>query len=77
MDASADGYIRGEACTALALYPASSASTAAVFILGSAVGQDGRSSSLTAPNGPAQQRVIAAALQASDVDQASILGTSS
>ena len=39
---------------------------------GSAVGQDGRSSALTAPNGPAQQAVLLAAvgnarLQPSDV----------
>ena len=31
---------------------------------GSAVGQDGRSSSLTAPNGPAQQLLIATTLAA-------------
>ena len=35
------------------------------LIVGSAVGQDGRSSSLTAPNGPAQQAVIRSALQLS------------
>jgi len=29
---------------------------------GGAVGQDGRSSSLTAPNGPAQQALVAATL---------------
>ena len=77
MDASADGYVRAEACAALALYPASSATTGAVFILGSAIGQDGRSSSLTAPNGSAQQRVIAAALQSANTDQASVSGTRS
>jgi acyl transferase domain-containing protein len=32
------------------------------IILGSAINQDGRSSSLTAPNGPAQQEVLRAAL---------------
>ena len=35
------------------------------LIVGAAVGQDGRSSSLTAPNGPAQQNVIRSALQQS------------
>ncbi len=34
------------------------------FVPGSAVGQDGRSSALTAPNGPAQQAVITAVLEA-------------
>ena len=35
---------------------------AQILLRGTAVGQDGRSSSLTAPNGPAQQAVISAAL---------------
>ena len=35
---------------------------ALMVLKGTAVGQDGRSSSLTAPNGPAQQAVISAAL---------------
>jgi len=53
------------------LYPA---------VQGSAVGQDGRSSSLTAPNGPAQQLLIvatlaAARLQASDVALLAVHGT--
>ena len=77
MDASADGYVRGEGCMVLALAPAGSAVTAAVLIMGSAVGQDGRSSSLTAPNGPAQQRVNVAALLAAGVNWTSILGASS
>ena len=47
---------------------------------GSAVGQDGRSSSLTAPNGPAQQLLIttalaAARMQASDVALTAVHGT--
>ena len=41
------------------------AAPAPLFVVpGSAVGQDGRSSALTAPNGPAQQAVIGAALEA-------------
>ena len=38
------------------------------ILVGTAVNQDGRSSSLTAPSGPAQQGVIAAALAAGSVD---------
>ena len=34
-----------------------------VGVLGSAVRQDGRSASLTAPNGPAQQGLVVAALR--------------
>ena len=51
----------------------SSASAAAgggaplALLLGAAVNQDGRSSSLTAPNGPAQQAVIQAALSQAGV----------
>jgi 3-oxoacyl-(acyl-carrier-protein) synthase len=37
---------------------------AAVVLHGCALNQDGRSSSLTAPNGPAQQALIRSALQA-------------
>lgn len=38
-------------------------SQAAVLLHGAALNQDGRSSSLTAPNGPAQQALIRSALQ--------------
>lgn len=86
LDAAADGYVRGEACHMLLLAPAATASvrgahsTPIAVLVGSAVDQDGRSSSLTAPNGPAQQQVIAAALAdagvvAGYVDQLSMHGT--
>lgn len=72
LDASADGYVRGESCTALSV----SAITESVgdseednrvpspllILAGSAVNQDGRSSSLTAPNGPAQQELLISAM---------------
>lgn len=38
-----------------------------VLLRGSAINQDGRSSSLTAPNGPAQQAVVRAALSGASV----------
>ena len=72
LDAAADGYVRGEALLVMLLSaaPAPPAgrggghapTAAAVVLAGAAVNQDGRSSSLTAPNGPAQQAVIRAAL---------------
>ena len=78
LDASADGYVRGEACGVLLLQTAHThsqgpdvltaangvklGSNALAVVRGSAVGQDGRSSSLTAPNGPSQQQAIREAL---------------
>mgnify|MGYP001806729432 CR=1 FL=1 len=71
LDAAADGYVRGEACGVFllgALPPAgaegSAASAPLAWIAAAAVNQDGRSSSLTAPNGPAQQAVMCEALAA-------------
>lgn len=74
LDKAADGYVRSEACVVLHLSASNSkdaengASSAliheGVVLCGTFVNQDGRSSSLTAPNGPAQQRVLRGALQA-------------
>ena len=57
-DARADGYARGEACGGVAL----GGGNAGLSLHGSAVRQDGRSASLTAPNGQAQQGLLTAAL---------------
>jgi acyl transferase domain-containing protein len=74
LDASADGYVRGEACRTLALAPlpaskgeySADATTVESWplgiILGSAVNTNGRASTLTAPNGPAQQLLLRQAL---------------
>ena len=67
LDASADGYVRAEACTVFLLSLASSVTdpdASILYLAGTCVNQDGRSSSLTAPNGPSQQSVIRGALQA-------------
>lgn len=69
LDAAAGGYVRGEAVAGMMMQACETldeskqrpASTIAV-VLSSAVNQDGRSTSLTAPNGPAQQEVIRCAL---------------
>ena len=64
-DARADGYARGEACAAGALVATStrgaSAAAPPARVRGCAVRQDGRSASLTAPNGQAQQGLLRAA----------------
>ena len=70
LDASADGYVRGEACGVISLTTKSADGALGLF-RSSIVHQDGRSSSLTAPNGPSQQETIRRALIAGglDVDQ--------
>ena len=59
-DVRADGYARGEAIGAFACRLGKE--DAVVWMVGSAVRQDGRSASLTAPNGQAQQGVLVASL---------------
>lgn len=75
-DAEASGYARGEGCGLVALKRLSDATRDRDAILavirGSAVNHNGRSSSLVAPNGPAQQEVIRQALTNGDVDPARV-----
>ena len=63
-DRRADGYVRSEACCSTVLSAGGSSNEIGphVALRGSAVRQDGRSASLTAPNGQAQQELLAAAL---------------
>ncbi|MEP7308970.1 MAG: MupA/Atu3671 family FMN-dependent luciferase-like monooxygenase [Acidobacteriota bacterium] len=83
-DASADGYVRSEGCGVIAIKRLADAVAAGdrihAVIRGSAVNQDGRSNGFTAPNGPAQERVIrralaAASCQPSDVGYVETHGT--
>jgi acyl transferase domain-containing protein len=66
-DARADGYVRSEGCALIVLKRLSDALTDGdrmlAVIKGTAVNQDGRSSGLTVPNGPAQEAVIKEALR--------------
>ncbi|OBI22961.1 polyketide synthase [Mycobacterium sp. E2327] len=70
-DAAADGYVRGEGCGVVVVKRLEDAirdgDRIRAVIRGSAVNQDGASGGLTVPNGVAQQRVIAEALQCAGV----------
>ncbi len=78
LDAAADGYVRSEAAAATLLRtvgvhdPEASSPDSAIVLLAAAVNQDGKSSSLTAPNGPAQQALIKAALQVAHLAAAEV-----
>lgn len=65
-DADADGYIRSEGCGVVLMKRLSDAQCDGdrIFglVRGTAINQDGRSSGLTAPSGPAQESVIRDAL---------------
>ncbi len=83
-DASADGYCRGEGVGAVVLKRLSDAladgDEVLAVIRGTAVNQDGRSASLTAPNGLAQEAVIrqalgVAGLEGREVDYVECHGT--
>jgi acyl transferase domain-containing protein len=71
-DQAADGYVRGEGCGMVVLKRASDAladgDRILALIRGIAANQDGPSSGLTAPHGPAQQAVIRAALANGGID---------
>ena len=66
-DAAADGYVRGEGCGVIVVKRLQDAirdgDRIRAVIRGSAINQDGASGGLTVPNGGAQQRVIAKALE--------------
>jgi acyl transferase domain-containing protein/NADPH:quinone reductase-like Zn-dependent oxidoreductase/acyl carrier protein len=66
-DAAADGYVRGEGCGVIVIKRLEDAirdgDHIRAVIRGSAINQDGASGGLTVPNGVAQQRVIADALE--------------
>ena len=75
-DAAADGYVRGEGCGMVVLKRLADAEASADRILavirGSAVNQDGASDGLTAPSGPAQEQVIAEALERAELPARSV-----
>jgi acyl transferase domain-containing protein/SAM-dependent methyltransferase len=75
-DSAADGFVRAEGCGVVVLKRLSDAlaarDTVLAVIQGSAINQDGASSGLTVPNGPAQEAVIRRALAAAGVAPAEV-----
>jgi acyl transferase domain-containing protein/NADP-dependent 3-hydroxy acid dehydrogenase YdfG/acyl carrier protein len=75
-DAAADGYVRGEGCGVVLLKRLSDARAARDPILAvirsSAVNQDGPSSGLTVPSGPAQQALLRQALASAQLSPSAI-----
>ena len=71
-DASANGFGRGEGCGIVVLKRLSDAirdnDRIHAVIRGSAINQDGRSTLLAAPNGPAQEALIRESLQSAQLD---------
>jgi microcystin synthetase protein McyG len=75
-DASADGYVRGEGCGVVVMKRLSDAvadgDRVMAVIRASAVNQDGPSSGLTVPNGPAQQALVREALAQAGIEPAQV-----
>ena len=75
-DDAANGYCRGEGCGAVVLVPvnmnSSNQQPSYGVILGSAVRQDGKRASLTAPNGLAQEHLHRAALQDANIQPSEV-----
>ena len=71
-DANADGFLRAEYC-GVAVLDVDHTEGAFTHIAGTSVQQDGRSASLTAPNGNAQQALIQNALIRAGATQAQLL----
>jgi len=68
---SADGYGRGEGCAAAVIKPCEFDPTdphVYALVAGTHTNSDGRSASLTAPNGPAQQRLLRAILSETQLE---------
>lgn len=78
LDAIADGYGRTEDCIVMMLKKpngdqlAQTPLSSYVLIEGTCVNQDGRSSSLTAPSGPAQQVTLRTAMSVGCIDKNAI-----
>ena len=75
-DAAANGYVRGEGCGIVVLKRLAEAEADGdriwAVIRATALNQDGASPGLTVPSGPAQERVIEAALERAGIEPADV-----
>ena len=75
-DAAANGYVRGEGCGILVLKRLADAEADGdriwAVVRATALNQDGASPGLTVPSGPAQERVIEAALRRAGIEPADV-----
>mmetsp|Transcript_133308 Transcript_133308/g.285041 ORF Transcript_133308/g.285041 Transcript_133308/m.285041 type:complete len:962 (-) Transcript_133308:62-2947(-) len=62
-NSTADGYLRSEGVSGFMMKFGSLRGASEGILRGTAIGQDGRSASLTAPNGPAQEQIISKAIK--------------
>jgi len=67
-NATANGYNRGDGTAALMLKAGPHEDERWAYCRGSQIGQDGRSASMSAPNGPAQEKCIWGALREGQMD---------
>ena len=74
LDASADGYARGESCVASTINILEANTSPTIIILGTSVNQDGKTSVLTAPNGPSQQELIRKSISKASLQPTDIAG---
>merc|ERR1711923_142410 len=67
-------YLRGEGCGAIVLIPSGSDKSRLVYatILGTSVMSDGKSASITAPNGSAQKKLIEKSLEVSNLNPSDV-----
>ena len=76
LDVAADGYVRGEASVAaiVSALDAGGPVPGGIYLLSAAVNQDGRTSTLTAPSGPAQSALLRAGLAEAGLAPADLAG---
>ena len=71
-DATANGYVRGEGCGAVVVEPYTTKKFTWAIIAGTAINQDGKTASMTAPSGPRQEECLQKALKSAKIQPESV-----